>query len=83
MRWLNREGYQPQEELYPAGMHTPEMIFSHRTIRILLSGCVQVAFPGYGVIELNPGDRIDIEPNVLHDILVSSPTPATLFVANS
>jgi hypothetical protein len=75
-RMLTREGLLPEQVELAAKMHTPEMKFDKTAVRVLVSGKLQFSFPGYGVIELEPGDILEINPGVLHDIIVSSSQPA-------
>ncbi len=78
---LEREGYEMETIEVPAGTHTPEFIFDDAVVRVLMTGHIQYSFPGYGVIELNPGDMLRIEPGVRHDAIVSSEEAATLLRA--
>ena len=47
----------------------------------MVSGQLQYSFPGYGVIELMPGDILEIQPDVLHDVMVSGEHPAVVLEA--
>jgi quercetin dioxygenase-like cupin family protein len=75
-----REGLKPIQTQLEPHTHSPEIKFAQTAVRVLVSGKVQFSFPGYGVIELDPGDILEIEPNVLHDIMVGS-QPAVLLEA--
>jgi hypothetical protein len=77
---LEREGLQPKQTEWLPQTHSPEMKFSQVVVRVLVSGKVQYSFPGYGVIELEPGDILEINPGVLHDVIVDA-HPATLLEA--
>lgn len=80
-RMLAREGLKPEQVELASKTHTPEMKFDQTAVRVLVSGKIQFSFPGYGVIELEPGDILEINPGVLHDIIVSSSQPAVLLEA--
>lgn len=80
-RMMVREGLQPLQTQLEPQTHSPEIKFDKTAVRVLLSGKVQFSFPGYGVLELAPGDILEIEPDVLHDIIVSSHQPAVLLEA--
>ena len=80
-RMLVREGLQPAQTQLQSQSHSPEIKFAETAVRVLVSGAVQFSFPGYGVIELEPGDILEIEPDVLHDIIVSGHQPAVLLEA--
>lgn len=81
IRMLEREGLQPEQTELASQTHSPEMKFPHSVVRVLVFGKVQYSFPGYGVIELEPGDILEINPGVLHDVIVASPQSATLLEA--
>lgn len=80
-RLLSREGLVGEPHEVPPQTHTPEMKFDRRAVRALVAGSVQYSFPGYGVIELHPGDILEILPDSLHDIIVSGSQPAVLLEA--
>jgi hypothetical protein len=75
---MHRENLQPTETRLEPHSQTAEMKFAQPLVRVLVSGIVQVSFPGYGVIQLKPGDILEINPHVLHDMIVSSSQPAVL-----
>ena len=77
-RLLEREGLQPQQTELAAQSHSPETKFQQVAVKVLVAGKVQYSFPGYGVIELEPGDVLEINPGVLHDVIVASTQPAVL-----
>ena len=81
MRMLEREGLKPEQTELPSQSHSPEIKFSESVVRVLVVGKVQYSFPGYGVIELEPGDVLEINPGVLHDVIVASSQPATMLEA--
>ena len=80
-RMLAREGLQPEQIELAAKSHSPEMKFDRIRVSVVVSGKVQYSFPGYGAIELEPGDILEINPGVLHDIIVASVQSATLLQA--
>ncbi len=80
-RMMAREGLQAESAELAPQTHTPEMKFERTAVRVLVSGKLQFSFPGYGVIELGPGDILEINPGVLHDIIVSGSQPAVLLEA--
>jgi hypothetical protein len=71
-RMLTREGLLPQQTEWASNTHSPEMKFPQTVVRVVVSGKLQYSFPGYGVIELEPGDILEINPGVLHDVIVGS-----------
>jgi hypothetical protein len=81
LRMMNREGLQPKPVELAAATHTPEMKFDRPLVLVPADGKIQVSFPGYGVIELSPGDILEIQPDVLHDVIVSSTQPAVILQA--
>jgi len=81
VRMLEREGLKPEQIELASQSHSPEMKFSQCVVRVLVAGKVQYSFPGYGVIELGPGDVLEINPGVLHDVIVAGSQPATLLEA--
>lgn len=80
-RMMSREGLTAESKELAAKTHTPEMKFDKPLVMVLAAGRVQASFPGYGVIELDPGDILEINPGVLHDIIVSSTQPAVILQA--
>jgi hypothetical protein len=82
MRMLEREGLKPEQAELPSPSHSPEMKFDRSVVRVLVNGKVQYSFPGYGVIELEPGDVLEINPGVLHDVIVAGSQPAILLEAD-
>jgi hypothetical protein len=80
-RMMQREGLQPSQAQLEPQSQTSEMKFDKTMVRVLVSGIVQVSFPGYGVIQLDPGDIVEINPDVLHDLVVSSAQPAVILEA--
>ena len=80
-RMMAREGLRAEPSELAPQTHTPEMKFERTAVRVLVSGKLQFSFPGYGVIELGPGDILEINPGVLHDIIVSSAQPAIVLEA--
>lgn len=80
-RMLMREGLRAEPRELPPQTRTPEMRFDRTAVRVLVSGYIQYSFPGYGVIELHPGDMLEILPGVLHDVIVSGSRQAVLLEA--
>ena len=78
---LIQENLSPTTQTLCANSQTPEMKFEKVAIKVLVSGKLQFAFPGYGVIELHPGDILEINPDTLHDIYVLSSQEAILLEA--
>lgn len=77
-RMLAREGLTPDRQEWAPGTHTPEIKHERPGIMVLISGEVQVAFPGYGVRDLGPGDILELEAGILYDITVTSREAAVL-----
>lgn len=80
-RILRREGLQAEtQELAPCS-RSQEMKFEQTRLIIAYQGKVQVSFPGYGVIEIAPGDILEIAPEILHDFIVEQNQPSVIFQA--
>jgi mannose-6-phosphate isomerase-like protein (cupin superfamily) len=80
-RLLTREGLKPERQEFVGKTHTPEMKFDQAVVWALISGQLQVSFPGYGVIALKPGDMLEVQSGVLHDLIVVSEKSAQLLEA--
>lgn len=79
---LTREGLQSTLLELAARSHSPEVKYERPCVHVVVSGHVQYAFPGYGAIELNAGDILEINPQVLHDtIVLNSDQPALILQA--
>jgi mannose-6-phosphate isomerase-like protein (cupin superfamily) len=76
---LVREGLSFQWEELPANTTTPEMKAPQTVTKVVISGQCQIAFPGFGTVDLKPGDRVDIEPDTLFDMR-SSLAETTLLI---
>jgi hypothetical protein len=80
-RMLQREGLQSESIELAAQSQTPEMKFDRAVVMVPALGQLQVSFPGYGAIELAPGDILEINPGVLHDIIVIGSQSAIILQA--
>jgi mannose-6-phosphate isomerase-like protein (cupin superfamily) len=80
-RMMAREGLRASQNELPPQSRSPEVKFDQTVVMVLVSGHLQYAFPGYGVIDVDPGDILEINPGVLHDITVSSSYSAILLEA--
>jgi hypothetical protein len=69
-------------EALPAGYRSAEQQETTPVLRWLLSGVLQLALPGYGVVELHPGDQYIIAPDFTYDVTVLSET-GTQFLLSS
>lgn len=81
-RMLTREGLQPSQVDFPAQSRSQEMKFEQPMVMVVVAGRLQYAFPGYGVIDVEPGDILEIHPGVLHDVTVGGAQPAILLQAS-
>lgn len=81
LRMMTREGLKPEQTELASHTQSAEMKFSEIVVRVVVTGRLQYSFPGYGVIELEPGDILEINPGVLHDVIVASSHPATILEA--
>ena len=81
VRMMAREGLESNQSELPAQSRSQEMKFDQVSVTVVVSGRLQYAFPGYGVIDVEPGDILEISPGVLHDVSVSSTQPAILLQA--
>jgi len=77
---LEREGLKLSEESLSPGK-TPEMKNTKVTVYVLISGSVYVGLPGYGSVDLDPGDILEINPDVTHDLVVTGQGQAILLKA--
>lgn len=80
LRMLTKENLAPQSEELPMGK-THEMKFEKPVVYTLVSGALYFGFPGYGSVDLKPGDTLEIKPGVLFDITVTGTVSAKLFTA--
>lgn len=69
-RMMTREGLCPEQVELPANSRSPEMKFEQTRVLVASAGCVQVSFPGYGSVEVFPGDILEIQPHTTHDFIV-------------
>lgn len=76
--WMRREKTSPQLEELANGTHTAEVKFDQAMVRVLVKGSIQCSFPGYGVVELSPGDCLEIAADIQHDLKVVSREGAVL-----
>lgn len=81
IRMMAREGLCATPSELALHTHTVEMKFEKTAVQVVVSGKIQYAFPGYGVIDLEPGDILEINPGVLFDMTVSGAQPALLLEA--
>ncbi len=80
-RMLAREGLDASQSELPAQSRSQEMKFDQAMVMVVVAGRLQYAFPGYGVIDVEPGDILEINPGVLYDVTVSGLQPAILLQA--
>lgn len=80
-RMMSREGLQSEVQELPAYSRSQEMKFARTRVIISSQGKVQVSFPGYGVIEIMPGDILEIAPDTIHDLIVENNQPSTILQA--
>lgn len=80
-RLLDREKLTAEQQLYSQGSHSPEMMFDQDVVRVMVSGHAQCSFPGYGVVDLQAGDWVEIESGTLHDIKVTGNELAVMLFA--
>jgi len=80
-RMLTRDGLVSHLQEFSGDTRTPEMKFDKPVVWALISGHLQVSFPGYGVIDLKPGDMLEVEANILYDLIVPHDDPVQLLEA--
>lgn len=80
-RWFSREKLSHEEEIFAPGAPTPELKFPTQTVRTVVSGTLQCAFPGYGVLELKAGDSVEIQADTRHDLKAMGKDPVILLKA--
>ena len=78
---MRRDGWEPVPDELPAGAHTAELRYPGMLSRVVLSGCLQVACPGYGVVDLHPGDQLTLEAGLVHDLTAQGGEPAAFLAA--
>ncbi|MBX2861041.1 MAG: cupin domain-containing protein [Vampirovibrio sp.] len=81
-RWLVADGLDVETVTFPVGEKTQELRYVAKQVRIVVSGHLQYAFPGYGVVELYPGDQLNIEANILYDVSNPDGVEAVLLKAS-
>lgn len=81
IRMLAREGLRAGQVDLPAQSRSQEMKFEQAMVMVVAVGRLQYAFPGYGAIDVGPGDILEINPGVLYDVTVSGTQPAILLQA--
>lgn len=67
-RWLVKSALTATTESLAPGPQTEEMLHPTKTVYILLAGSLQCAMPGYGVVDLQPGDQLEVAANTRHDL---------------
>ena len=80
-RMLSREGLSPEPVEFAAQSQSMEMKYEQAVVYVVATGKIQYAFPGYGAIDLAPGDILEINPGVLHDITVTGNQSASVLKA--
>ena len=74
---LSRECDTHQQKVLSLGK-TDEIRHNQPVMNILLSGSLFFGFPGYGSVDLAPGDILEIKPNTTYDITVTGNVEATI-----
>lgn len=79
---LEAPGFACRLEDLPASQPSGEQRFDYPIMICLVAGRVEVAFPGYTVLALHPGDLLSVDPNVRLEWTVALGKPASwLWVA--
>ena len=68
---LVKEGLAPLKTFLTPGK-SQEMRFDKSVIWVLVEGKAYFGMPGYGSIDMAPGDIMEIEAGLMHDITVTS-----------
>lgn len=55
---------------FSAGYKTEEQELDVLTTYVVVSGKISFAFPGYGTVDLGPGDILEVFPRVRHNVSV-------------
>lgn len=71
-RMLERDGLSLETMTYPVGFSSPEQTLPETVVWVLVQGCLQVACPGYGVVELHPGGQLTLQAGTTFDLRVLS-----------
>jgi hypothetical protein len=69
-RLLERDGLNLETLTYPAGFSSPEQTLPETVVWVLVQGCLQVACPGYGVVELHAGCQLTLQAATTFDLRV-------------
>ena len=80
--WMQREKMKAVSETLPLGTQTQEMKHATPLVRVVLKGCLQCSFPGYGVVDLAPGDCLEIAAHTQHDLKVTGSEAAQLLTGH-
>lgn len=80
-RMMAREGLQAESQDLLPHSRSPEMRFEKIRIIVASVGKVQVSFPGYGTVDISPGDILEIAPETLHDLIVEQSQSSTILQA--
>ena len=59
-RWFQREKLAPETLTLTLGHQTEEFVLDQAVVRVVTEGRCLCGLPGYGVVELGPGDAIEI-----------------------
>lgn len=68
---LVKEGLSPVKTELPPGK-SQEMRFDQAVVWVLVEGKAYFGMPGYGSVDMAPGDIMEIEAGLMHDITVTS-----------
>jgi hypothetical protein len=59
-----------------------EQLSQQSTVLVVVTGKLQVSFPGYGVVALEQGDQLDVESGTRFDLSVLGHQSVKILVAN-
>ena len=71
VQMLAREQLTPEVMVFDLGK-SPEMRFERPVTYVLVEGQGFFGIPGYGSVDVNPGDIMEIEEGLFHDVTVTS-----------
>jgi hypothetical protein len=80
-RWFQREKLAPETLTLTLGHQTEEFVLDQAVVRVVTEGRCLCGLPGYGVVELGPGDAIEIGAGIRHDLQSLGTQPTQLLWA--
>lgn len=80
-RMMQREGLEATLVEFTGQSRSQEMMFEQSQVTVVVQGRLQFAFPGYGVVDVGPGDIVEINAGILYDVTVNGLQTALMLQA--